>query len=298
MQVLVSGSSGLIGTVLCRRLMSHGHGVTRLVRRRPGPDEAAWDPAGGTIDAGALRDHQGVVHLAGVGIGDRRWTSRRRHAIVSSRVDATALLARAVAAMGNPPQVMLSASAIGIYGDRGDEVLTEGSASGDGFVAALCRQWEAAADPVRDAGVRLAHLRSGIVLSTDGGALARQLPLFRLGLGGRLGSGRQWVSWVTIEDEVAAIAHVLEHADIDGPVNITAPSPVTNADFTRELGRAVRRPAAVPVPTIALKAVFGGELVDEVLLASQRVLPDALARSGFRFAHPDLPAALAGTLAP
>ena len=296
MRVVVSGSSGLVGSALCRALEAGGHEVTRLVRRAPGRGEASWDPGRGTLDAGALHGAEAVVHLAGVGIGDRRWTPARRRAIVSSRVDSTALLARALPTLDPPPRVMVSASAVGFYGDRGDEVLSEQSEPGAGFLAELCRDWEAAARPVAEAGIRLVRLRSGIVLSATGGALARQLPLFRLGLGGRLGSGRQWTSWVTLDDEVRAVVHALEHAGVEGPVNVSAPGALTNRDFTAALARALRRPAVLAIPPAALSIVLGRQLVHEMVLASQRVRPTALEASGFAFAHPEIDGALAAVL--
>ena len=296
MQVVVTGSGGLIGGALCRRLGAEGHKVVPLVRRRAGPGERSWDPATGVLDPAALAGADAVVHLAGAGIGDRRWNDERRRLLTASRVDSTGLLATAMASLEAPPRVLVCASAIGIYGDRGDEILTESSPLGAGFLADLCRQWERAAEPARQAGIRTAHLRSGIVLSASGGTLGKLLPLFRLGLGARLATGRQWTSWVSIDDEVAAVLGVLADDALSGPLDVTAPEPVTNAGLTAALGRALHRPAVLAVPAPALRLVLGRDLVDEVLLASQRVLPAALERVGFTFRHPTLPDALAALL--
>ncbi|MHB8594801.1 MAG: TIGR01777 family oxidoreductase [Acidimicrobiales bacterium] len=296
MRIAVTGASGLIGTALTEHLRAAGHTVIPVVRRPATDGEARWDPAMGTLDVGALEGIEGAVHLAGVGIGDHRLTPVRRQAVVRSRLDSTNLLARSLANLASPPTVLVSASAVGVYGDRGDEILTEESTTGTGFVAQLCRDWEAAAAPAREAGIRVVHLRSGIVLSRRGGALARQLPLFRLGLGGRLGRGDQWTSWISIGDEVRAIAHTLQQAAIDGPVNVVAPTPVTNRQFTGALARALHRPARFAVPASALGVVLGRQLAHEVVLAIQRVLPARLAAGDFTFEHPDLDSALAALL--
>ena len=298
MRVVVSGASGLVGSSLTAALRARGEDVTALVRRAPLTGEARWDPAEGSIDASALEGADAVVHLAGAGIGDKRWTAQRRREIVSSRVESTSLLVRAMTASGRPPKTMVSASAVGFYGDRGDEELTEDSGPGTGFLADLCRSWEDATEPAAHAGVRVVRLRSGIVLSAHGGALARQLPLFRLGVGGRLGSGRQWLSWISLADEVRAILHALDEPAMRGPVNATAPTPVTNRDFTIALGRALRRPAILMVPALALRIALGPGLASEMVLAGQRVVPARLTATGFRFDHPDVDAALAAALAP
>lgn len=296
MRVVVTGSSGLVGSALVAALAARGDEAVRLVRRRPGPGEARWDPAAGTLDTAALADAHAVVHLAGAGIGDRRWTPERRAEIRDSRVGPTALLARTVAELGGP--ALLSASAVGFYGyEAGDRELDETAPAGRGFLADVCQAWEGATEPAAAAGVRVVHLRSGVVLSAGGGALGRQLPLFRLGVGGRLGSGRQWLSWIGLDDEVGAIAHLLDHPELTGPVNLTAPGPVTNAEFTRTLGRALHRPAVLAVPAPALRLALGGGLADEALLGGQRVLPRALEASGYRFGAPDLDTALARCLA-
>jgi hypothetical protein len=297
MRIVVTGSSGLIGQALVSRLRQAGHQVVPLVRRAPGPGEAAWDPVAGTIDPRALPGAGAVVHLAGAGIADRRWSPARRRQILDSRVRSTDLLARTLAvgaAEGSP--VLISGSAVGWYGDRGDEELTETSGAGGGFLADVCRRWEEATGPAEAAGLRVAHLRTGIVLSRHGGALARQLPLFRLGLGATLGSGRQWVSWISLDDEVGAIEHVIATDGLVGPVNATAPEPVTNRVLTRQLGRTLHRPALLRMPPLALRLALGAQLADEALLGGQRVLPAALEHHGYRFRHPTLPGALAAAL--
>jgi uncharacterized protein (TIGR01777 family) len=277
MRIAISGSHGLIGTALASSLESSGHTVVVLGR-----------------DAPSLEGAEAVVNLAGAGIGDKRWTDARRREIEASRVAFTARLGKAIAALDHPPAVLLSASAVGYYGDRGDEVLTEQSTPGTGFLASLCRRWEEATADASAAGVRVVHFRNGIVLARSGGALARQLPLFRLGLGGRLGSGRQYVSWVSLEDEVRGIEFLLS-STVQGAANLTAPLPVTNAEFTASLGRALRRPAKLVVPRFALRLALGGELADEMVLASQRAEPAVLHAAGFSFRHPTLDAALAET---
>lgn len=296
MDVAVTGSHGLIGSALLPVLAVAGHRVRRLVRGRPGQGEVAWDPAAGTIDADGLQGVEAVVHLAGAGIGDKRWTEARKAIVRDSRVDPTRLLATTLAGLAVPPRVMVSGSAVGWYGDRGDEVLTEDSSGGAGFLAGIVRDWERATDPAAEAGVRVVNIRSGIVQSAAGGALKKQLPLFRLGLGGPLGSGRQWTSWVSIDDEVGAISHALTTEALTGPVNVTAPGPVTNAELARAVGRALHRPAALPVPGVALGVVLGRQMVSEMVLASQRVLPTRLEASGYRFRHPEVFAAMADLL--
>lgn len=297
MRMAVSGSSGLIGMALCRALAVRGHDVVRLVRRPAGPGEAFWDPAAGLIDAGALAGTQAVVHLAGAGIGDRRWSAERRRVLVDSRVESTALLARVLAGSDPRPGVLVNASAVGYYGDRGDEVLDESAPAGTGFLAELCQRWEEATAPAAEAGIRVVRVRSGVVLSASGGALAMQLPAFRVGLGARLGHGRQWMSWISLDDEVGVLLRAIDDEKISGPVNAVAPQPVTNRHFTRALGHALHRPAVFVVPAPIMHAVLGRQLVDEMLLASQRVRPAALERSGHRFAHPEVEGALEAVLA-
>lgn len=296
MKVVVTGSHGLIGGELVAQLTGDDHQVTRLVRGAAGPGEAAWDPAAGTIDAGKLEGHEAVVHLAGAGIGDHRWTDDHKRAVLDSRVRGTDLLARTLAGLASPPQVLVSGSAVGFYGDRGDAELTEASGPGTGFLAGVVAAWEGAATPAADAGIRVVTVRTGVVLSPKGGALKKQLLPFKLGVGGRLGSGRQHLSWIALDDEVAALRHVVTTDGLSGPVNATSPHPVTNAEFTATLARVLHRPALLPVPTLALHALFGRQMVAEMMLGGQRVLPAALQASGFTFAHPRLEEALRGML--
>jgi uncharacterized protein (TIGR01777 family) len=294
--VAVTGSSGLIGTALADALTADGHRVRRLVRRpADGPDEVHWDPATGRLDAAALAGVEGVVNLAGPGIGDKRWSDERKRALRDARVDGTDLLARSLAELAEPPAVLVSGSAIGYYGDRGDEVLTEESSAGDDFLSELCEAWEAATAPAAEAGIRVALARTGIVLAPGGGALARLLPLFRLGAGGRMGSGRQYWSWITIDDEVAALRHLLEH-DVSGPVNLVAPGTVTNQELTEALGRVLHRPTLLPVPRFGPKLLIGGEAAETFLYASQRVMPAVLEAEGFTFADDDVELALRAVL--
>jgi uncharacterized protein (TIGR01777 family) len=294
--VAVSGSSGLIGSALLERLRQDGHTVVPMVRRPAKDGEIHYDPQNGVLDPESLVGVDAVVHLAGAGIGDRRWTDRYRREILESRTLSTSLIAEAMASVANRggPRVLLSGSAIGFYGATGDEELNERSTAGDGFLADVCRAWEAATSPAEDAGVRVVHLRTGIVLSPRGGALKKLLPLFRFGLGGRMGSGRQWQSWISLDDEVGAIVFLLT-ADISGAVNLTAPAPVTNAEFTKVLASALSRPALVPVPSFGPKLLLGGELADALLFTGQRVLPERLTDAGYSFEHPTLSEAL-GTL--
>lgn len=292
MNVLVTGSHGLIGSALVPALARRGDRIVRLVRTAPAAaDEVAWDPMTGAIDAARLEGVDAVVHLAGENLAAGRWTAQRKARILDSRVRGTRLLAETLGRLSKRPRVLLSASATGYYGDRGDAVVREESPSGTGFLAEVCRQWEQAADPARQAGIRVVHLRSAIVLSAAGGVLRRLLPVFRLGLGGPLGSGRQYVSWIAIDDWVGAALHLLGDARVAGPVNMVAPRPVTNIEFTRALARAVSRPALVPVPALALRALFG-DMADEALLTSARVEPARLLASGYVFRFPDLDGAL------
>ncbi|HTZ07565.1 MAG TPA: TIGR01777 family oxidoreductase [Acidimicrobiales bacterium] len=297
MRVIVTGSTGLIGRSLTGALRARGDEVVGLVRRAPqGAGEARWDPAAGQLDPALLEGADGVVHLAGAGIGDRRWTAGRRREIVASRVDSTALVARTLARLERPPEVLVSASAVGWYGDRGDEELTEESGAGTGFLAEVCQAWEEATGEAAAAGRRVVRLRSGVVLSASGGALRRQLPLFRLGLGGRLGDGRQWLSWIAVDDEVGIILHALEDRSLAGAVNATAPAPVTNREFTAALGAVLHRPTVAAVPRAALRLALGPELAAEMVLASQRVLPSRVVAAGYRFRHATVDAALRAVL--
>jgi len=298
MRVLVSGASGLIGGALCARLRTRGDVTLRLVRRAVrARDEITWDPVAGALDPAALAGVDAVVHLAGAGIADRRWTPARKRELVDSRVRSTALLAGRIAAMASPPRVLLSASAIGWYGERGEAWLDESAAPGEGFLADLARAWEGASAPAETAGVRVVHPRIGVVLTPAGGALAKLLPIFRLGLGGRVGNGRQWWSWITLDDLVDALLHALERGDGRGALNAVSPAPVRNADFARALGRVLRRPAWLPTPAFAVRLALGRELADEALLASQRLKPCVLARTGFMFRDPVLEPALRRLLA-
>lgn len=294
MDIAITGARGLIGTALSRSLEADGHRVVRLVRGgASGPDAVAWDPAAGTIDAGGLEGLDAVVHLAGEGIASRPWSEAQRRRILESREAGTTLLADALAGLQRPPAALLSGSAIGVYGDRGDEVLTESSPTGDDFLADVCHRWEGATAAAEAAGIRTVHLRTGIVLDAHGGALGKQLPAFKLGLGAKAGRGTQWFSWISLHDEVAAIRHLLTATEVQGPVNLTAPHPVTNAEFTDELGRALGRPTFLTLPRALRHLPFGvGPLVESLLFTSARVVPRQLEASGFTFAQPELAAAL------
>jgi len=295
MKIVISGASGLIGKRLVEQLQQHGHDVVRLVRRAAGTGEIMWDPKAGVLSASALEGADAVIHLSGAGIGDKRWTTSYKREILESRTITTNLIATTIANMNRKPSVFLSGSAIGIYGPRGDEQLNEVSTDGTSFLADVCKQWEDAAKPASDAGIRTVLLRTGIVLTTKGGALKKQLPLFQLGLGGKFGNGKQWQSWISIDDEVGAIEHLLT-ANVSGAVNLTAPNPVTNAEFASTLARVVKRPAFLPIPPFAPKAILGGELADALLFTGQRVLPAALNASGYQFVHPTLEVALRALL--
>ena len=291
MKIAVTGGSGFLGSALVPALLADGHEVLRLVRRAPErPDEVRWDPSA-RVDEDGLRGVEAVIHLAGANVGGRRWTEAYRREILTSRVEGTTTISAAVARLQPPPRVLLSASAVGYYGDTGDRVVDETDGPGSGFLADVVRRWEEATAAAGAAGVRVVHLRSGVVLARTGGALAPVLPLFRLGLGGRIGSGRQYVSWISLPDEVAAIRFLLSSPAISGPVNLTAPGPVTNADYTKALGRALHRPTVLPVPARPLRLALDG-LADEALLAGQRVRPRVLTEAGFQFAHLDIDAAL------
>jgi len=302
MRILVSGATGLIGRALCAALDARGDAVVTLVRPGTRPlagTTVSWNPTERSINMAELEGLgtiDAVVHLAGAGIADKRWTAARKAEIRDSRIDGTSTLASAVATLTTKPRVFVSGSAIGWYGSRGDEVLDEGSTAGDGFLAEVCAAWEDAATASSEAGIRTVLARTGIVLSTSGGALAKQLPLFRAGIGGRLGPGSQWTSWISIEDEVRALLALIDDERYEGPVDLVAPAPVRNAELTKALARALHRPSVLPVPAAALKVALGAELVDEALLASQRVVPTVLLAHGFAFAHPDIDGALAALL--
>lgn len=299
MRVLVSGSSGLIGSALLSSLSVADHSVSRLVRpgKTPAPGDVSWDPAAQRIDLAALEGFDAIVHLAGENIAAGRWTPARKHRIRDSRVKSTRLLAESLAALARPPSVLVAASAIGFYGDRDDEALTEESPVGSGFLPEVCQEWEAAAGPAAQKRIRVVNLRFGMVLAADGGALRVMLLPFRLGLGGPLGSGRQWVSWIARDDLVGIIQHAIADERLQGPVNAVTPEPVTNRDFSRALGRVLHRPAVMPVPAFALRLMLG-EMADGLLLASARVSPAKLRASGYRFLHPRLDSALQNLLRP
>ncbi|HUG27199.1 MAG TPA: TIGR01777 family oxidoreductase [Gemmatimonadales bacterium] len=295
--VAITGASGFVGRAVVASLKTDGHRVLSLVRRPAPGDTATWDPATGAIDRDALEGLDAVIHLAGEDISRGRWTTEKKHRIRQSRVAGTSLLAGALGGLTHKPAVLVSTSAVGIYGDRGDEILTETSRTGDGFLADVGTAWEAATTPAAEAGIRVVRLRFGIVLDPAGGALERMLLPFRLGVGGPLGSGRQWVSWVTRAELVRIIRFVMDTPTLAGPVNAVSPSPVTFAELARTLGQVLRRPALLPVPPCALRLLFG-EMADGMLLASQRCLPEALGAAGYQFQSPELEGALREQLAP
>ncbi len=296
MHVAITGSSGLIGTALTENLRADGHQVTRLGRSASNAaDTARWDPAAGEIDTEALAAADAVVHLAGVGIADRRWSDAHKQAVLDSRLDGTTTLARALAALDDGPKVLLSGSAIGYYGPTGDDAVDETSPAGSDYLADVCVKWEDAAAPAVEAGLRVAYLRTGIVQSADGGSLKKQLLPFKLGVGGRIGDGQQYISWITLADEVRAIRYLLDE-DVSGPVNLTAPNPARNIEYTKALGAALGRPTFLPVPTFALKLILGSEGAEALALSSQRVLPKVLTDRGFEFSHSDIEAGLRAEL--
>ena len=291
MDVLVSGSTGLIGSALVSALQEGRHRVRRLTRSGGSSEDVVrWDPSAGEIDASRIEGVDAVVHLAGENIVGR-WTDAKKARIRDSRVRGTRLLAETLARLPTPPGVMVSASATGYYGDRGNELLSEESAPGDSFLAGVGQEWEAAADPARDAGVRVVHPRFGIVLSTEGGALGTTLPIFKLGAGGKIGNGRQYWSWIAIDDVVGAILHVLTEDSLEGPVNVTVPDPPTNAEYTRVFGRVLGRPTIFPLPAPVARIMLG-QLADELLLASQRIEPARLKETGYSYRYPELEGAL------
>lgn len=305
MHVAITGASGLIGTAVTDALRADGHRVTGITRSDPGPGELQWSPTEGRMDPAGLRDVDAVLHLAGAKIGfadwsprsiaAARWSPRVKRRIIDSRVAGTTLIARTLAELDGGPRTLVSVSAVGYYGDRGDETLTEDSASGDLFMSRVCREWESSAEPARAAGLRVVHPRIGLVQTPEDGALQRSLPVFKLGLGGRFGSGRQWWSWVMLEDVVGVLVHALIDDGVQGPLNVTAPEPVTNAAYTRILGRVLGRPAVIPIPEFGPRLVFG-KMADELLYASARVLPEATMATGYRFRHTDLETGLRSVL--
>jgi uncharacterized protein len=295
--VAISGASGLIGSALTESLRADGHRVLRLTRGGvTGDDTIGWDPDAGRIDAPALEGIDAIVHLAGEGIGEHRWSDEQKRKIRESRVRGTAVLAAAVASRERKPSVFVSGSAIGYYGNCANKVLTEESPPGTDFLAEVCVAWEAETKPASEAGVRTVLTRTGIVLDKHGGALAKMLLPFRMGIGGRQGSGRQWMSWVALADQVGAIRHAIDNEAVHGPINIVAPNPVTNADFAHALGEALHRPTILPTPLLPLKVRLGSELVESLLLTSQRVSPAQLEATGYEFRFPALAAALIGIL--
>jgi uncharacterized protein (TIGR01777 family) len=296
MKIAVTGASGLVGGQLCPALEAAGHEVVRLVRRSPaGAGEVSWDPSGGTVDAAGLEGVDAVVHLAGENVGGGRWNAARKKRIMESRDQGTRVLAEACAGLAAPPQVFVSASAVGIYGDRGDEVLTEGAAPGDGFLAEVCERWEGALAALEALPTRVVKMRTGIVLSRDGGALAKMYWPFFFCQGGVLGSGKQFMSWISLEDTVQGFVFALENDALEGPVNLVGPKAATNYEFTKALGRAMSRPTIIPLPAFVVRLVFG-EMGEELLLAGQRVEPRALLDAGFEFRHPTLAEALESAL--
>jgi uncharacterized protein len=291
MHVVVTGATGLVGSALVPLLRRDGHAVTRFSRTASGADVARWDPAAGVLDADALAAADAVVHLAGRSIGALRWTGRVKREIRQSRTSGTGLLAETMAELAKGPRVLVSSSGIHYYGDRGDEALTEASAPGEGFLAGVCRDWEAAADPAREAGLRVVHVRTGLVQASGGGSLRPLARLFRLGLGGRLGPGRQWWSWVALDDLVGIMRHAVVDEGVEGPLNATAPNPVSNAEYTATLARVLGRPALAHVPRFAPRLAMG-QMAEELLFCSIRALPEATSASGYTFRWPELGPAL------
>ncbi|MGB8994123.1 MAG: TIGR01777 family oxidoreductase [Pseudonocardiaceae bacterium] len=295
MRVVIAGSSGLIGTALVSLLRQGGHDVVRLVRGAPrGPDERVWDPTAATMEAGALDGADAVVNLCGSAMADRRWSGEFKQVIRDSRIGPTEVLAAAVAEQRIP--VLVNASGVGYYGDAGDREVDETAPVGAGFLAQVCRDWEAATAAAERAGSRVVRLRTGLVISPFGGLMGQLKPLFAVGLGGRLGGGAQYMPWISLDDEVGAIRFALEHDDLAGPVNLSGPDPVTNAEFTKAVGEAMHRPTLLVVPGFALRLLRGAELVDEMVLTGQRAVPALLRRHRYSFNHPTLPAALVAAL--
>ena len=293
MRILVTGSSGLVGSTLVPLLTGQGHQVVRMVRRpsSPGEDVAVWDPAAGRLETSSLEQTDAVVHFAGENIGAARWTDERKERMRSSRVRGTRLLSESLAKLVVPPRVLVSASALGFYGSRGDEVLTEESSAGNDFLSRVCQEWESATEPARQRGIRVVNLRIGMVLSGKGGALPAMLPVFKAGVGGKLGHGRQFVSWIAIDDLMGAISHSIATESLSGPVNTVSPNPVRNLEMTKALGKVLRRPTLFSVPAFAVRLMLG-EMADSLLLASQRAQPRRLLAAGFAFQFPDFETAL------
>jgi uncharacterized protein (TIGR01777 family) len=297
MNILVTGSTGLIGSALVPALTAQGHRVSRLVRSKLnlGNRDTYWDPSAAKLDVASLENLDAVVHLAGENIAGGRWTAARKARIRDSRIQGTRLLSDSIAKLTQSPKILISASAVGYYGDRGDETLTEESSAGSNFLAGVCQEWEAATGAAKQRGIRVVAMRFGVVLSPSGGALAKMLLPFRMGVGGVVGSGRQYMSWIALTDLVGAIIHALKTDSLHGPVNTVAPNPVTNAEFTKTLGHVLRRPTIFPMPAFAARLIFG-QMADELLLASARVVPSKLLASGFVFHYPELEPALSNLL--
>lgn len=293
MKILISGSHGLVGKALSSSLKNDGHEVLHLVRRERlfGSPEIEWDPKRAVIDGEHLEGLNTVIHLAGESIAEGRWTAEKKQRIRDSRVLGTQVLSEALGKLSHPPKALLCASAVGFYGDRGSEILTEASARGTGFLADVCLEWERATEPAAEKGIRVVKLRFGVILSVEGGALAKMLTPFRMGVGGRVGSGEQWMSWIALADVVAAIKFIVNDKSLSGPINIVAPNPVTNEEFTQELGKVLSRPTLLSMPAFGARLAFG-EMADALLLSSQRVEPAMLNKSGYHFLEPDLPGAL------
>lgn len=297
MKIIVTGSTGLIGSALVQSLTAEGHEVTRLMRSETPIAETdstrltRWDPASGKVDTTRLEGHAAAVHLAGENVAKGRWTPEKKARIRDSRIGGTRLLAETLTNLAEPPRLLVCASAIGYYGDRGDEVLREDSPPGTDFLAGVCREWEVAARPAADRGIRVVHLRIGVVLSPEGGALAKLVTAFKMGAGGKVGSGTQYMSWIALDDVIGVIRHVLQTEDLGGPVNTVAPHPVTNGEFTQTLGRVLDRPAVFSVPAFAARLAFG-EMADALLLSSARVEPAKLLNSNYQFKYPELEGAL------
>jgi uncharacterized protein len=290
--VAITGATGLIGTALVEFLRKNGHTVKRVVRKNPTGDDILWDPSAGTIEAAKLEGCDAIVHLAGRGIGESKWTEAHKKGVRDSRIQGTTLLSKTIASMDRKPFVFACGSAVGFYGNRNDEQISESSAKGTGFLSDLVADWEACTADASAAGVRVVHMRTGIVMSTRGGALQQQILPFKLALGGRLGNGKQYLPWISITDQVRAIMHIIDTPELTGAVNISAPTPVTNAEFTKALGSAVKRPTLLPIPLFPLKLKFGSQMVQEMLLDGNRVVPTKLLQSGFEFKHPLLADAL------
>ncbi|GMW00255.1 MAG: epimerase [Candidatus Hydrogenedentota bacterium] len=293
MKILISGASGLIGRRLVDDLSNQGHSCRKLVRTRTshGSQEVSWNPSEGILPESALENIDAVIHLSGENVAGGRWTKERKQAILESRVRSTKLLANVLCSLERRPKVWLCASAVGIYGNRGDDILTEDSPHGDGFLARVCKEWESATHPAREVGIRICNLRFGAVFGSEGGAFALMRTAFGLGLGGVVGPGNQWMSWIAIEDAIGAIVHLLACDTVIGPVNLVSPNPVTNRELTKTLGRVLRRPTLLPMPAFAARLALGA-MADEMLLSSARVMPERLLRSGFGFHHPNVEGAM------